>query len=79
MALVKCAECKGLVSNRAANCPHCGYAPLGSCRICKWFDWNGSLCSGRCYASKEDFVREYKGVCPAVMKRSLFEVPRKFL
>ena len=48
-------------------------------RICKWFDWNGSLCSGRCYASKEDFVREYKGVCPAVMKRSLFEVPRKFL
>ena len=74
MALVKCAECKHSVSNKAIKCPYCGYAPKGACRNCKWFKGTGSFCEGRCSATENDFVKEYKGMCPAVIRKSLWNV-----
>lgn len=76
MALVKCVECAHLVSNKAIMCPHCGYAPKGSCRSCQWFAGAGSFCNGRCYAvdDENEFVKEYKGVCPGVIKKNIFGI-----
>ena len=69
MALVKCAECNKLVSNKALKCPHCGYEPKGTCQNCQRFKGNGSLSSGHCGATASEWVREYKSVCPAVIKK----------
>lgn len=72
MALVKCAECNSVVSIKASTCPYCGYTPKRSCRNCQGFDWTESFCSGRCYATEKDVAKEYKGVRPAVIKKSVF-------
>lgn len=74
MALVKCAECEHLISNKATQCLHCGYAPKGACRDCQWFEGTESFCGGRCGAAENAFVKEYKGVCPAVIKKPLFDL-----
>lgn len=68
MALVKCAECSHLVSNKALQCPNCGYAPRGNCKNCRNYESMCGFSSGECKAAKNEFVREYKSVCPAVIK-----------
>jgi hypothetical protein len=74
MALVKCAECKHWVSNRAIKCPQCGYEPWGECRVCKWFESQSWTDWGRCGAVEKDFIRNTKSVCPAVIKKSIAEL-----
>ena len=41
---------------------------------CRWFEGTESFCSGRCGAAENAFVKEYKGVCPAVIKKPLFDL-----
>ena len=73
MALVKCSECNNLVSNKATMCPHCGYAPKGVCRDCKWFDNIESFLGWRCRAIENEFVKDYKEACPAAIKKDVFD------
>ena len=70
MALVKCAECEHLVSTMARACPQCGYEPKGNCKWCIYFVKENSFNKGRCILTKDDYVREDKGVCPGVVKKS---------
>ena len=69
MALVKCAECSSLVSNKTMICPYCGYSPRGTCKTCRWFAGAENFCNGRCFATDEEFVKEYKSACPAILKK----------
>ena len=71
MALVKCAECDWLLSNKALQCPSCGYSPKGDCINCKYFEQGMCEPYGRCTLTKE-LVRKDKSVCPAVIKRFTF-------
>ncbi len=73
MALVKCAECNNLVSNKATKCPHCGYTPKGICKNCQSFQREEYFSCGRCGATDNEFVKEYKSVCPAVIKKSILD------
>jgi RNA polymerase subunit RPABC4/transcription elongation factor Spt4 len=36
MAMTKCKECKNLISNTAANCPHCGFVLKKKWSFIKW-------------------------------------------
>ena len=69
MALVKCVECNRLVSNKAIQCPNCGYAPKGNCKNCENYEYRYGFSSGACKATDNEFVREDKRVCPAVIKK----------
>ena len=69
MALVNCAECNHLVSNKAKTCPYCGYEPKGDCKSCIYYTRDSSIGYGKCELAEGDFVREDKGVCPAVVKK----------
>ena len=39
MALIKCLECQQEISDKANNCPHCGY-PLNENELTKIIDGN---------------------------------------
>ncbi len=73
MAMVKCAECDNLVSNKTVRCPHCGYEPKGSCRSCQRYDGVKGFGSGRCNATEKEFVRSDKSVCPALIRKEIFD------
>lgn len=72
MALVKCAECNWLVSNKTLQCPNCGYSPKGSCAGCQHYEFKDGFSHGRCNATEKDYVRQDKSVCPAMIKRFIF-------
>lgn len=72
MALVKCAECNSLISNKATKCPYCGYSPKGDCINCKHFEQGMCESYGRCALTEKELVRREKSVCPAVIKRFTF-------
>ena len=72
MALVKCAEYNNLVSSKTNYCRHCGYSPKGNCISCKHFEQGIGDILGRCTLTKNEFVRNDKSVCPAVIKRFIF-------
>ena len=72
MALVKCAECNNLVSNKTFSCRYCGYSPKGNCVNCKHFKTEFSETHGICTITENEFVRKDKSVCPAVIKRFTF-------
>ncbi len=74
MSLVKCAECNHLVSNKAGVCPHCGYEPHGDCRHCKHYESEYECSSGRCKATDNEYVRNDKRSCPALVKKGLFDM-----
>ena len=71
MALVKCAECGNLLSNKSHFCPNCGYSPRGNCEECVYFTATFGEFVGKCTISEKDFVKKYKGVCPAVIKKEI--------
>ena len=72
MALVKCTECDRLISNKALQCPNCGYSPKGTCERCLHYEYKYGFSSGRCNATIQDYVKKDKSVCPAVIKRIIF-------
>ena len=72
MALVKCAECSCLVSNKTLRCPNCGYSPKGRCGGCQHYEAERGFSNGRCNAAEKDCVARDKSVCPAVIKRPIF-------
>ena len=72
MALVKCAECGNLVSNKTFSCLYYGYFPKGNCLNCEYFEQEFSETYGTCTISKDDFFRKDKSMCPAVKKRFNF-------
>ena len=74
MALVKCAECGNLISNKTFSCFYCGYAPTGICGNCEHFKQVRNETYGRCNATKDDYVRKEKSICPAVIKHTLFNL-----
>lgn len=74
MALVHCAECNYLVSNKTYFCPNCGYVPKGNCKNCQFFENAYNSNHGRCTATENEYVREDKSVCPAVLKKSFFTI-----
>lgn len=52
MALIKCPECGGSVSDRASACIHCGY-PLSNTEINRVTDKNICMVDGVCYDFSE--------------------------
>ena len=72
MALVKCAECKNLVSNKVLTCRYCGYSPRGYCKSCKYYQTDYPSTRGRCKMTEDDYVSEDKSVCSAERKRFPF-------
>lgn len=74
MALVKCAECDWLVSNKTVQCPNCGYSPKGNCVSCRYYQNEYGFSSGRCAATEKDYVRRDKSVCPAIIKKTILDL-----
>ena len=70
MALVRCAKCEAVVSNKTYRCLHCGYEPIGICENCKWYEEIPSAYHrGYCLAANRQIIFGVKALCPAGIKK----------
>ncbi len=72
MAMVRCAECKNWISNKTVKCLYCGYAPMGICKNCIYYENFCNFEGGFCRAANNEYVKKYKSVCPGVVKKLFF-------
>lgn len=77
MALIRCSECGRVLSNKAHKCPDCEYAPRGTCFGCRFFKSDFRSNSGVCGLTKDDYVREDKGMCPGAIQLHPYYMTRQ--